>query len=168
MTNTLQNYLKPHDITVNINNFTEGKSRILFITGISGAGKTTLAKKLSLDLNLELFSIDKIRYKLGILKKKNPEVYKMFYIYLVNSLIESKRQLIIEGVGVLNLDYRYLCNQPLIIVKSSVLKSSIIRIIQHKPLTFHYIYDIFKSNIFEYGYSIRLLEKELNNVDYEH
>lgn len=65
----------------------------IYIIGVVGSGKTTLAAHLSKQLDIPYYSLDNLIYDDNNIKRKNEEVEKLF------SQILSKNNFIIEDVG---------------------------------------------------------------------
>lgn len=115
---------------------------ILFITGISASGKTTLANTIAKKYNYQIITLDRFWNKLYGKKYDNVKdedlsndildnyIKKMFE-YIV-SLSESKKRYIIEGIQLFKLYYElkdqfmdFIKKYPIIFLETSVLKSGI-------------------------------------------
>jgi uridine kinase len=125
----------------NLNLFGTPGHNALFITGISGSGKSTFATKLAKDLNLELIHLDSYFEKSGVGNNKNFNTFlkqrgitkeQMFENGKLNYKISDKilpaikeypNKVIVEGIQILDTtmsDYMrsFLKAEPLIILQT--------------------------------------------------
>ena len=68
-------------ITYNLDKFTNGTIKLLFIFGYSGSGKSTLARKISCALNTKYHELDSIVWKktiTGDIKRTSADRDKLF------------------------------------------------------------------------------------------
>lgn len=75
------------DIALNIDDFESGKSNILFITGLAGSGKTTLAETLEKQYGAEVISLDYFQHETtfyygGFNEFKDTESYRIVEKYM--------------------------------------------------------------------------------------
>ena len=112
-------------ITYNLDKFTNGTIKLLFIFGYSGSGKSTLARSLA----------NKYKCKIKVMERHSVEnCYKELKNILINTSTRSdKNQYIIEGVQLLPIYYiersffkHELWNHAFIILDTDI-KTSVIR-----------------------------------------
>lgn len=129
-------------ITYNLDKFTNGTIKILFIFGYSGSGKSTLARSLA----------DTYKCKIKVMERCSVEnCYKELKNIFINTSTRSdKNQYIIEGVQLLpiyeierSFFKRELCNYAFIILDTDI-KTSVIRRLKRefnntKIITKHWI-----------------------------
>lgn len=101
-------------ISVNLDDFASGKKNNLLILGVSGAGKTTIGKKLADKYNAKLFKAD--------------EDFRS--VSHIADTIKSNKRTIIEGIDLVvmydNEKYRKLIlNQSMIVMGKAALKGGI-------------------------------------------
>jgi len=108
----------------NIANFGNHDSNKVFVIGLCGSGKSTIAEHLCTIMDADMKTTDEISTQLSPLKHKDRSKYEQLYLEQLNRLIDSDKRLLIEGMGNLKLQWGYLCSQPLIIVKTSLLRCS--------------------------------------------
>lgn len=114
-------------ITYNFDKWLSGEKRLLFIIGLSGSGKSTMAKQVSLMNDAECLGLDQyikklIRTKTG---QSNPDYEKEAFEQGVKLLVEDnpKGQLVIEGGQLLWFNPEDLKNEAVIIVRTSLVVS---------------------------------------------
>ncbi len=108
----------------NLSNFGNHDSNKIFVIGLCGSGKSTIAEHLSLIMNADFQTTDTISTQLSPLKQKDRMAYETMYLEQLNLLIDNDLRLIIEGMGNFKLPWGFLCSQPLVIVKTSLLRCS--------------------------------------------
>lgn len=114
-------------IIYNFDKWLSGEKRLLFIIGLSGSGKSTMAKQVSLMNDAECLGLDRyikklIRTKTG---QNNPDYEKEAFEQGVKLLVEDnpKGQLVIEGGQLLWFNPEDLKNEAVIIVRTSLVVS---------------------------------------------
>lgn len=143
---------------INFELWKPGPHNVLFVTGLSGAGKTTLTEQLEKDHNAEMFELDGIDYhydssKSGIIKmidREFPEYAKAvkeskldqgiavnipneMHVKIITRVIDlmhhNPNQLYIcEGVQIFQVPDESLVNEPMIIIGTSTITSFIRRL----------------------------------------
>ena len=114
-----------------VDEWLNGKSKVLFITGLSGSGKSTLAKKMGMENNVPVICLDGYLKKLMSKKYANgnlsSELYrKLIPMHGIEALLEENTErCIIEGGQILQFDKNKLQNYPTIVLKTSFIKSTI-------------------------------------------
>ena len=93
------------DVHHNLDNWESGKSKVLFILGFSGSGKSTDAKKLVSKYNADLFELDNsqelydLYQKSSTKYKNNPKLWeKASKKWMVDKLRKTTKPTIWEGV----------------------------------------------------------------------
>lgn len=81
------------DIKYNLNKFLEHKVPVLWITGMSGGGKTTLANKIADETNADLLSLDTIKHFINLMISCDDEVNEIVSkddnFYLIQKLLKK-------------------------------------------------------------------------------
>jgi len=81
------------DIKYNLNKFLEHKVPVLWITGMSGGGKTTLANKIADEANADLLSLDTIKHFINLMISYDDEVNEIVSkddnFYLIQKLLKK-------------------------------------------------------------------------------
>ncbi len=108
----------------NLDNFGNHDSNKVFVIGLCGSGKSTISEHLSIIMKAELRTTDSISLELSPIKHSDRSKYEQLYLEQLNNLIDSNSRLLIEGMGNLKLPWGFLCSQPLIIVKTSLIRCS--------------------------------------------
>lgn len=151
------------DLYWNFENFESGKSNILLITGLSGSGKSTIAKQLSQKYKAEYVELDalwdlhdKFNYhknkntifyeylkdKNLVDKVKESEINDEFYNKILVNFIEycisksKDRRIVIEGIQIYEVYKEKARNYPLIIKGTSALKSFLQKSINREHWTY--------------------------------
>ncbi len=106
-----------------------GEIRALFVVGLSGSGKTTFAKKLSIDTNIKMVSLDGYLKKLlrGIYGQFNSEEYhKLVHDNGLKLILNDnpKGQVIFEGGQICWMNVEELCEHAIIVIGTSFLQST--------------------------------------------
>jgi len=71
------------NLYINFDKFTSGESNILFITGLSGSGKSTISKSLASEYKAEVIELDIFEHSNAYLDKSLAKAGEVFKIYLL-------------------------------------------------------------------------------------
>lgn len=120
----------------------------IYIIGPVGSGKTTLAKKLSKKLDINMYELDKVVWDdlNGNIKRNEMEINKLFYDIISNDswIIEDVgRKIFIDGIKKSDIVY-YIDLKSITIYKRCVL-----RWLKQKLCIEHYNYKPTLKNLFE-------------------
>lgn len=100
---TLNYFFSEEVVTFDIDNFINGKKNILFITGVTSAGKTTSSKLLKNTFEFDVFNLDnEINYISKSYRKEKFEFKINIFYYRILKKIEkyenTNKKLLIEGI----------------------------------------------------------------------
>lgn len=119
------------DTVYNLDKFISGEVPILFISGMSGSGKSFLGKKMASEYNAEYIEMDMMNAELkkiygeSFSRNKNPEFYVKTYIDLFKDLVVNKnKRLVVEGVQICSFPIEFLSKFAIYILGTSYLKST--------------------------------------------
>jgi cytidylate kinase len=115
-----------------LTNWTPVKNRVLYITGLSGSGKTTISHDYAKRYNAVLFPLDDMesiitdKYELDFLNKLSFEAFCDLFLDTVLLELPPKGRVIVEGVQLLFLNWEriQLKTQPLIILSTGYIQST--------------------------------------------
>lgn len=119
---TLDNIVNDKDIIYGLEEWIEGKRKLLSIMGISGSGKTYMAKKLSKKYNAKFIELDLLflelrkiygEDKIGF--KRNPKFTSEKFIEHIEKESVGFERVIIEGIHLRTIDINYICKGSVII-----------------------------------------------------
>lgn len=165
------------DFTYNFDKWENKEVPILFINGLMGSGKSTLGKKLAEKYNAEYIELDllnwefKKKYGDKFSIRRNPEFVSNCYIERLNNIyIKSNKQIIAEGTQILRINFDFIIQNAVYIVKTSYLNSFIRTqkrqldplYIERHGLSFRPIFFL-KGNIKNYN-DIKELENKLKEI----
>lgn len=112
----------------NLAKWVEKEVRVLFITGLSGSGKTTAAKDLATMAGAKLVSLDQYLRKLirDKLKENSPDYEKAYHEHAIRLLLEDnpEGQLVIEGAHVAKFNQEELKQHAVVVMGTSLLVST--------------------------------------------
>ena len=119
------------DTVYNLDKFTSGEVPILFISGMSGSGKSFLARQLAEEYDAEYCEMDMLNKKYKKIygekfsRNKNPEFYVNFYINLFKDLVVNQnKRLVVEGVQICSFPIEFLSQFAIYILGTSYTKST--------------------------------------------
>lgn len=83
-----ESYVLPNNtLKHRVDEFKSGKSNIILITGLSGSGKTTMAKNICKQYNAEFIELDCFEQNYGMTDEQLKECGEPFYLYLTRTSI---------------------------------------------------------------------------------
>lgn len=119
------------DTVYNLDKFISGEVPILFISGMSGSGKSYLGKKMAEEYNAEYIEMDMMNAKLKKIygekfsRNRNPEFYVKTYIDLFKDLVVNQnKRLVVEGVQICSFPIEFLSKFAIYILGTSYVKST--------------------------------------------
>lgn len=119
------------DTVYNLDKFISGEVPILFISGMSGSGKSYLGKKMAEEYNAEYMEMDMMNAKLKKIygekfsRNRNPEFYVKTYIDLFKDLVVNQnKRLVVEGVQICSFPIEFLSKFAIYILGTSYVKST--------------------------------------------
>ena len=90
-----------NDINYNVNKFLNHKVPVLWITGMSGGGKSTLANKLADETNADLLSLDSVKHFINLMIAEDKEVNDIIVqdknFYLISKLLKKDADKYLEN-----------------------------------------------------------------------
>lgn len=95
---SVEDYFENKDEGINIDKWESGESNLMFVTGLSGSGKSTIAKKICEEYNAEYVELDDV-YGATVLSKRQKEYGKVINRYIS----EIGEQNVFGGIKDLNM-----------------------------------------------------------------
>lgn len=156
-------------ISYNFDKFSSGEIPVLYILGYSGAGKTTLSKKLAKTTNSDVIIFDNMTYIECLDIAKRVSIYR---------LSPNDKRIIVDGIHILPLYENSfmrneLFNSAFIIVDTGLITSifrRLIRNIKKMPFEYFFKYDSIRTLYSRYKYDMTVLNKikdRLNEEEYK-
>ena len=115
----------------NFKDWKSGKADKIFIVGISGSGKSALGKKLAEGSKSKYISLDTLGWKISkeinkflVIATPYKKYQKILFGRMEETLKKLKNRTVIEGVEVMRLNFKYVSSYPIIILNTSILKST--------------------------------------------
>lgn len=119
------------DTIYNLDKFVSGEVPILFITGMSGSGKSVLGKRFAKEYDAEYIEMDMMNAKFKKIygekfsRKRNLEFYLKIYLeYFKDLVVNKNKRLVVEGVQICSFPLEFLSQFAIYILGTSYTKST--------------------------------------------